>query len=542
MAKLLSSINGSSNDDCNKKTRQYDPKWHITRKSVAIFIATSLVFMLIIFQIVYNSSSNRQNLASAQTTWPDYYFSSVGDWGCNSNTDNTVKGIVGKNPKLVLANGDFSYQDTADCWFSKIQPFDSITKITIGNHEDISSTLLNQYMSHYGLTNQYYSFDRQNIHFLVMATDDSLSVGSAQYNFVVNDLSKAASNANINWIIVLFHRDGYTSPTTAADTGKTAIRTIYHPLFDKCHVDLVVPGHGHNYQRSYPIKANTATPTSPIITSTDTNSYKDPTGEVWAVVGTGGISLFDLTSQANWVSKQYVGYGFLNLGVINGGLTLDATFYASDGSTKDHFTITKSGSSGGGGTSSKYHYDPSLTLTGSNYQNVANSQALQLTKFSEAAWFKTSTTFSSNAYIADKGGSGSETAGKNMNYGIWMKSTSQIQAGFETSAGVDNYAQSPVPYNDGQWHYAVLTFDGAVVRLYIDGDLVSTLSTTATPDNTGTQPLRVGANSLSLSGFFTGNVDEVRVWNRVLTSTEVSSQYNEGVFDTTEQVVYLPFS
>lgn len=52
---------------------------------------------------------------------------------------------------------------------------DEKMKISIGNHEDeynsnTSLSLLNQYMYHFGLTKQYYSFNYQNIHFVVMST------------------------------------------------------------------------------------------------------------------------------------------------------------------------------------------------------------------------------------------------------------------------------------------------------------------------------------------------------------------------------------
>ena len=67
------------------------------------------------------------------------------------------------------------------------------------------------------------------------------------------------------------------------------------------------------------------------------------------------------------------------------------------------------------------------------------------------------------------------------------------------------------------------------------------MSTSATPDNTGTQPVRIGANSLALNGFFTGNVDEVRIWNRALSSTEIGNAYNNGAFSTSGQVLYRPF-
>ena len=70
---------------------------------------------------------------------------------------------------------------------------------------------------------------------------------------------------------------------------------------------------------------------------------------------------------------------------------------------------------------------------------------------------------------------------------------------------------------------------------------LSLSTASATPDNTGIQPVRIGANSLALNGYFTGNIDEVRIWNRALSSTEISNAYNNGVFSTGGQALYLPF-
>jgi Concanavalin A-like lectin/glucanases superfamily len=190
-----------------------------------------------------------------------------------------------------------------------------------------------------------------------------------------------------------------------------------------------------------------------------------------------------------------------------------------------------------------YHYEPYGTFSGSNYTDVPSSSSLQLTKMSVASWFKTSKSYSA-AYgiIVNKGGMGSETAGQNINYGIYFTTTNTVAGLIETSGGIDHIATSTKTYNDGQWHYAVMTYDGTTVRLYIDGAQVATKSTGgAVPDNTGTQPVRVGANSRAADRFFTGNVDEVRVWNRALTSTEVSNAYNSGTFDTSGQVLYLNF-
>ena len=130
---------------------------------------------------------------------------------------------------------------------------------------------------------------------------------------------------------------------------------------------------------------------------------------------------------------------------------------------------------------SPYHYEPFIALSGSNFLDTASTPQLQLPKFSVGSWFQTSNAYTTNGHIVNKGGSGSETAGRNMNYGIWMNSAEKIQAGFETSAGADFYVTSPLTYNDDQWHYAVVTYDGsaATLRLYIDGVLVASKSTSA---------------------------------------------------------------
>ena len=201
------------------------------------------------------------------------------------------------------------------------------------------------------------------------------------------------------------------------------------------------------------------------------------------------------------------------------------------------------------GTSSaptgSYHYSPSFVLSGNNYQDVANSPSLQLSQFSVAAWFKTSSNFASDAFIVNKGGVGSDSSGQNLNYGIWMTSSEKVKAGFETSSGADQYVTSLNSFNDGKWHYAVVTFGGSSVILYVDGVQVGTKSTSgASPETSGTKPVRIGANSRVTppGNFFTGEVDEVRVWNDDLTVQQIADAFAGTSFNTAEQVLYLGFS
>jgi len=193
-------------------------------------------------------------------------------------------------------------------------------------------------------------------------------------------------------------------------------------------------------------------------------------------------------------------------------------------------------------TSGGYVYSPSLTLSGSNYFDVASKSSLQLSQFSVAAWFKTSKDYTTDAMIVNKGGIGSESLGQNANYQLSMTSSEKIKAGFETSTGIDYFATSPASYSDGKWHYSVVTYDGKYINLFVDGVKVAIKSTGgASPESSGSNPVRIGANSRSSTNFFTGSVDEVRIWNRALVTSEVTKAYG-GTFSTTGQVLFLAFS
>src|ERR671915_924190 len=102
-----------------------------------------------------------------------YNVSAAGDWGCNDNTKKTVSNIISKNPELVLGLGDYSYESTSDCWLAIVDPLGEKMKISIGNHDDTSSSLLDQYVSHFDLPREYYSFNYQNAHFVVLSTEQT---------------------------------------------------------------------------------------------------------------------------------------------------------------------------------------------------------------------------------------------------------------------------------------------------------------------------------------------------------------------------------
>ncbi len=315
-----------------------------TRSLVPVVSATLLSALIVLQSFTLIFGPIMPNAAAA--TIPNFNIAVVGDWGCTADTTSTVNKIKGKSPELSISLADNSYATTADCWFSKVSPIDSQLHTAIGNHDVMSTTLLAQYMNHYKMQNQYYSFKYQNIHFLVLSTETDYAVGTAQYNFAKADLQKAASDPSVQWIIVSFHRLMYGSPNDHNVTSATSLRKVYHPLFQQYGVDVVLDGHMHSYERSYPLKFNSANPASPIIESTSTSTYNDPVGQIFATVGTGGFSHHTFTSKGAAFATQANGvFGFLNIDMLNNGQTLTASFYSNGGTTKDKFTIQKSQSS-----------------------------------------------------------------------------------------------------------------------------------------------------------------------------------------------------
>jgi calcineurin-like phosphoesterase family protein len=318
----------------------------------ALLLATSIGFSSFSKTQIVIPLTNNNGYKAYGSSLSDFNFAAAGDWECNSRTEDTVDNIVSKNPELVLGLGDYSYDDTADCWLEIIAPLDEKMKIALANHDVVTTSLLNQYMDHFNLTKQFYSFNYQNVHFTVISTVLLRgSEGAEQYEFVNADLASAASDPNIDWIVVLYHTEAYTSPWVGVPnghnihTGLNRLKDRYHPLFEKYDVDLVLQADNHNYQRSYPLKYNNANTSAPIITNANTHNYSNPEGQIFVTVGTGGADTHFFLAKEPYMVYHYTGFGFLNVDVIDNGHTFNATFYSNDGDSKDQFTITKNSSS-----------------------------------------------------------------------------------------------------------------------------------------------------------------------------------------------------
>ena len=103
----------------------------------------------------------------------------------------------------------------------------------------------------------------------------------------------------------------------------------------------------------------------------------------------------------------------------------------------------------------------------------------------------------------------------------------RTKAGGMTSTLVD----SSTDLNTGEWYFAVGTYDAATgeMKLYLNGiEVASQTHPVAGPVNTnGSVPVALGANG-SPEQFFDGVLDDLRIYDRVLSASEISELYVAG--------------
>ena len=335
---------------------------------IPIFAITFLALLIITSFLIFNttvyakeSSSNSQKHLHTELVKKSFNVAVASDWGCDENAKATAKNIQIKDPELVIAGGDASYKESAECWFEIIEPFKSKLKIAIGDHEYSDTTggaigVINQYLKPLNLAKTYYSYDLNNAHFVFIDPYINYKPGSVQYQFIENDLKTASTNPNIDWRFVVQSVPMYTSPSK--HPADSVIRDIYHPLFDKYNVDIVFSSDNHNYQRTFPLKYNSEDSSNPIVTNVkqvthynDNNNNSE--GVIYLVTGTAGRSHYEFEGQATYVVKQNSNnFGFVNIDI--NGKKLEVNFYPNIGggepkyqsvsyqnNSLDHFTISK---------------------------------------------------------------------------------------------------------------------------------------------------------------------------------------------------------
>jgi hypothetical protein len=121
------------------------------------------------------------------------------------------------------------------------------------------------------------------------------------------------------------------------------------------------------------------------------------------------------------------------------------------------------------------------------------------------------------------------------NYSIWLNTLDRPVAFF--GDGV-SFARVDGPVLDTNWHHVAATYDNATARIYVDGTLRASTSSTVHMV-TNTLPLNIGRTNGNIN-FFGGMLDDVAVYGTALSAARIQAHYVAATtFDTTAPAVTL---
>ena len=167
----------------------------------------------------------------------------------------------------------------------------------------------------------------------------------------------------------------------------------------------------------------------------------------------------------------------------------------------------------GRGTAGKF--GNALSFNGTNARvDVNDSNSLDVTSgMTLEAWVKPSVSNSSfrTAILKEQPGQ--------LVYALYT-STNTGQPDGEAAIGSSNRSVSgSTALTAGAWSHVAATYEGSTLRLYVNGTQVSQLAVSGSIA-TSNGALRIGGNSI-WGEYFSGLIDEVRIYNRALTAGEI---------------------
>jgi hypothetical protein len=115
-----------------------------------------------------------------------------------------------------------------------------------------------------------------------------------------------------------------------------------------------------------------------------------------------------------------------------------------------------------------------------------------------------------------------------LSYGIYGNNdTNRPSVNVHAAGGAEQDLRGTATLSTTAWTHIASSYDGTTLRFYVNGVQVATRAFSGALAVT-TQPLRIGGNNV-WSEWFNGLIDEVRVYNRALSATEVQTDMNRAV-------------
>ncbi|MDR6488986.1 hypothetical protein J2799_003521 [Chryseobacterium vietnamense] len=180
-----------------------------------------------------------------------------------------------------------------------------------------------------------------------------------------------------------------------------------------------------------------------------------------------------------------------------------------------------------------------LSLDGSTESGAAGSMNLSGSALSFEGWIKPSSFKSASPYISSI--MGTEVSDSNSAF-LRLGDASLANNKLQFVVSINNVQQklaSATALNANTWYHVAATYDGANMKIYINGVLDATKAQTGNVNSTGAFNVGYLYNT---SRNFNGKIDEVRVWKRALSQTEISQNMCNVSVPATSLAAYWKFN
>jgi fibronectin type 3 domain-containing protein len=167
-----------------------------------------------------------------------------------------------------------------------------------------------------------------------------------------------------------------------------------------------------------------------------------------------------------------------------------------------------------------------LSFSSSAFVYVSNSTDLQITgnTITLACWAKGNTSAWSNfpgAFLM-----------KNAAYLIRPYGSYGVQAEFYIGGAWQSASYSPGSGSVNTWNQYAAVYNGSAIQLYINGAAVGTATQQSGNLSNTSQTLYLGLDA-STGYYFSGSLDEVRVYNSALSASNIAALYNQAALSAT---------
>ena len=159
-----------------------------------------------------------------------------------------------------------------------------------------------------------------------------------------------------------------------------------------------------------------------------------------------------------------------------------------------------------------------FNLDGSGYAEVADDNSLDITtEITLSAWVKMNSgygvLFFKDAWVAN-------------GYGLYLNTVTFGARLYINGSYHSSSSTTPLPI--GVWTHVTATYDGVNIKYYLNGLADGVFAVSAGSVGVNTKDMYIGSNSGAGEGV-DGLIDETLIYDRALTSTEITNNYNVGL-------------